>query len=413
MAYDINSMQRKDMLELIWLTSIKLKGKLLMLSDNYEAYHSNYSSQALALFNEYSPFSDAVDAVFYTSVKDSEFAKLDDIGLRQISELCIKVSDKYNLGIKLENEQAEEETNEEWKVFLDKNKKVTKVEYGKDKGKVRIYYSNGKMSALIKMEGKEYDDKGFARKLLTAAGIEATEKANLEMQDRMLDDNLFYINKEEGWIEKEKYFERMTPKDFLEIQDYKDVTVKAVYEDSKGELTFTYTAGGKTNMLFVIKASNNQKDRQWPSKTGTQYDSTKADPSNVYGAYIPGKFPKGTWNIKSFEEVNDTEFGPYKIRTDAYRYVEAWNYEFDEDINKKVWKKRLDEDGNVIKIKDENLLIHGGGWSESIIDNQKGSNKYTDTTLGCIRISNLDVYLIVKTLQKYLEMKELIELKVK
>lgn len=413
MAYDINSMQRKDMLELIWLTSIKLKGKLLMLSDNYEAYHSNYSSQALALFNEYSPFSDAVDAVFYTSVKESEFAKLDDIGLRQISELCIKVSDKYNLGIKLENEQTEEETNEEWKVFLDKNKKVTKVEYGKDKGKVRIYYSNGKMSALIKMEGKEYDDKGFARKLLTAAGIEATEKANLEMQDRMLDDNLFYINKEEGWIEKEKYFERMTPKDFLEIQDYKDVTVKAVYEDSKGELTFTYTAGGKTNILFVIKASNNQKDRQWPSKTGTQYDSTKADPSNVYGAYIPGKFPKGTWNIKSFEEVNDTEFGPYKIRTDAYRYVEAWNYEFDEDINKKVWKKRLDEDGNVIKIKDENLLIHGGGWSESIIDNQKGSNKYTDTTLGCIRISNLDVYLIVKTLQKYLEMKELIELKVK
>ena len=65
-----------------------------MLSDNYEAYHSNYSSQALALFNEYSPFSDAVDAVFYTSVKESEFAKLDDIGLRQISELSIKVSDK-------------------------------------------------------------------------------------------------------------------------------------------------------------------------------------------------------------------------------------------------------------------------------------------------------------------------------
>ena len=419
MAYDINSMQRKDMLELIWLTSIKLKGKLLMLSDNYEAYHSNYSSQALALFNEYSPFSDAVDAVFYTSVKESEFAKLDDIGLRQISELCIKVSDKYNLGIKLENEQTEEETNEEWKVFLDKNKKVTKVEYGKDKGKVRIYYSNGKMSALIKMEGKEYDDKGFARKLLTAAGIEATEKANLEMQDRMLDDNLFYINKEEGWIEKEKYFERMTPKDFLEIQDYKDVTVKAVYEDSKGELTFTYTAGGKTNMLFVIKASNNQKEREWPTISGENITDNPSDimyTTPPYGEkevpYIPGPFPKGSWEITEFEKNGEQEFGPYKIRTNAWRWVEVWELVKNKKKGGYEWRKKKDSDGNIVKAKDSGLLIHGGGWSESNLDNKKGSNKYTDTTLGCIRISNLDVELIEKVLRSYLNSKK-IKLEVK
>ena len=58
-------------------------------------------------------------------------------------------------------------------------------------------------------------------------------------------------------------------------------------------------------------------------------------------------------------------------------------------------------------------MIHGGGWSESSLDNQKGSNKYTDTTLGCIRISNLDVCLIVETLQSYLNKKGSIPLEVK
>ena len=101
MAYDINSMQRKDMLELIWLTSIKLKGKLLMLSDNYEAYHSNYSSQALALFNEYSPFSDAVDVVFYSSKYENEFNLLDDNNLREMTELSLRISDLYGLEISI------------------------------------------------------------------------------------------------------------------------------------------------------------------------------------------------------------------------------------------------------------------------------------------------------------------------
>ena len=47
------------------------------------------------------------------------------------------------------------------------------------------------------------------------------------------------------------------------------------------------------------------------------------------------------------------------------------------------------------------------------LDNKKGSNKYTDTTLGCIRISNLDVLLIVEILQKYLDTKKYISLEVR
>lgn len=87
---------------------------------------------------------------------------------------------------------------------------------------------------------------------------------------------------------------------------------------------------------------------------------------------------------------------------------------FEKQLNESTLKGlKKDSTGNIIKAKDSGLLIHGGGWSESSLDNQKGSNKYTDTTLGCIRISNLDVLLIVKILQEYLNEKKYIELEVK
>ena len=286
-----------------------------------------------------------------------------------------------------------------WKIYLNTNKKISKVEYGTDKTKAQIINSDGMIGAVIEMVGTDYEGKGFAKKLLTAAKLETTEAANLELQNTMLDDGLFYINKEEGWVTKESYFARMTAKDFLSIQDYKDITVKSVYDDSKGELTFTYTAGGKTENLFVIKASNNQKERQWPTKSG---NNNTTDPEDImyttppHGEaqvpYIPGRFPKGKWKIIAFEKNGEKEYGPYKIRTDAWRWVEVW--ELVENKKKRLeWRIKKDSKGNIIKAKDSGLLIHGGGWSESSLDNQKGSNKYTDTTLGCIRISNLDVCL--------------------
>ena len=318
--------------------------------------------------------------------------------------------------------EAEEENNIEnltlssdvWKIYLNEKNEIANVEYGNDRTKAQLINSDGSISEIINIDTEEYKKLGgFAKKLLTAAGIKVTSKADLELQEKMLDSGLFYINKEEGWIEKEKYFERMTPKDFLTIQDYKDVTVKAVYEDAKGELTFTYTAGGKTENLFVITASNNQKERKWPTKSGS---NNTTDPDDImyttppYGEeqvpYIPGKFPKGNWNITAFEKNGEKEYGPYKIRTDAWRYVEVW--ELVENKQKRLeWQLKKDSDGNIVKAKDSGLLIHGGGWSESNLDNKKGSNKYIDTTLGCIRISNLDVFLIEKTLNAYLAVKKI------
>ena len=315
-----------------------------------------------------------------------------------------------------------------WKIYLNTNKKISKVEYGTDKTKAQIINSDGMIGAVIEMVGTDYEGKGFAKKLLTAAKLETTEAANLELQNTMLDDGLFYINKEEGWVTKESYFARMTAKDFLSIQDYKDITVKAVYDDSKGELTFTYTAGKKTENLFVIKASNNQKERQWPTKSGNNVFPSEAttsaekkkiemktmpDDGTTPVDYIPEKFPKGNWKIIAFEKNGEKEYGPYKIRTDAWREVEAWEEYLDTKVYKKKWRKKTDKNGKTIKTRDSGLLIHGGGWSESSLDNQKGSNKYTDTTLGCIRINNLDVLLIVKVLQAYLNEKNYIELEVK
>lgn len=355
-------------------------------------------------------------------ITQSDFENLDSEGHKQLLLKCGLLSEKYSLGVRVSKdvEVLEESiplSEECWKVYLDKCSNVCKVEYGADKNKVQIISPNGIAGSETLMKGAEYDGKGFAKKLLTAAGIETTEKNDLMMQNRMLDDGLFYINGK-GWIEKEKYFERMTPPDFLSIQDYKDVIVKAVYEDTKGELIFTYTVGGKTENLFVIKASNNQKERQWPTASGT---NNTIDPNDImyttplYGEtkvpYIPEKFPKGNWKITAFEKSFTKEYGPYKIRTNAWRWVDVW--ELAENKKKQLeWRLKRDSNGNIIKAKDSGLLIHGGGWSESALDNKKGTNKYTDTTLGCIRISNLDVCLIEKTLNAYLNIKK-IDLEVK
>lgn len=356
-------------------------------------------------------------------ITQSDFENLDSEGHKQLLLKCGLLSEKYSLGVRVPKDVEMQEESIPlsegcWKVYLDKCSNVCKVEYGSDKNKVQIISPNGIAGSETLMKGAEYDGKGFAKKLLTAAGIETTEKNDLMMQNRMLDDGLFYINKEEGWIEKEKYFERMTPPDFLSIQDYKDVIVKAVYEDIKGELIFTYTVGGKTENLFVIKASNNQKERQWPTASGT---NNTIDPNDImyttplYGEtkvpYIPEKFPKGNWKITAFEKSFTKEYGPYKIRTNAWRWVDVW--ELAENKKKRLeWRLKRDSNGNIIKAKDSGLLIHGGGWSESALDNKKGTNKYTDTTLGCIRISNLDVCLIEKTLNAYLNIKK-IDLEVK
>lgn len=405
-------MARESAIKAIHETMFGLQGKLIFLQEQYSVYHDNYSAEAMELLGVAEAYNKAVSAAY----ENKEFDNLSDSELDEMVDLSRQVSQLYELGVDFSAADTVVNGESFWKIYLDTNKKITKVEYGTDRTKVQIISSEGNSVDVVEMIGTEYEGKGFAKKLLTAAKLETTEIANLELQNTMLDNGLFYINEKEGWVTKESYFDRMTPADFLTIQDYKDVTVKAVYDDSKGELTFTYTAGGKTENLFIIKASNNQMDREFPTSKGKEKQEamlTTPDDGTDAVPYIPGKFPKGSWEIIAFEKNGEKEYGPYKIRTDAWRYVDEWEYKYDIILNKNIWRKKLDEQGNVVKKRDAGLLIHGGGWSAATIDNKKGSNNYTDTTLGCIRISNLDVYLIVEILQNYLNSKRFIALEVK
>lgn len=363
-------------------------------------------------------------------ITQSDFENLDSEGHKQLLLKCGLLSEKYSLGVRVPKDVEVQEESIPlsegcWKVYLDKCSNVCKVEYGSDKNKVQIISPNGITRSETLMKGAEYDGKGFAKKLLTAAGIETTEKNDLMMQNRMLDDGLFYINKEEGWIEKEKYFlEKITAKGFLTLKDYKDVTVKAVYEDDKGELTFSYIMDGKTENLFVVKASNRQKKRQWPTSTGELNSSPIYTMPNSKGKpivpYKPEKFPNGKWKITAFEKNDTEEYGPYKIRTNAIRNVTGYKAKKDDNKILIDWEKIKNDKGENEMFEDGHLLIHGGtgriieNLSEvEKLDARKGTNDYKGTTLGCIRICNLDVYLIVHVLSNYLNIKGNIELEVK
>lgn len=363
-------------------------------------------------------------------ITQSDFENLDSEGHKQLLLKCGLLSEKYSLGVRVPKDVEVQEESIPlsegcWKVYLDKCSNVCKVEYGSDKNKVQIISPNGIAGSETLMKGAEYDGKGFAKKLLTAAGIETTEKNDLMMQNRMLDDGLFYINKEEGWIEKEKYFlEKITAKGFLTLKDYKDVTVKAVYEDDKGELTFSYIMDGKTENLFVVKASNRQKKRQWPTSTGELNSSPIYTMPNTKGKpivpYKPEKFPNGKWKITAFEKNDTEEYGPYKIRTNAIRNVTGYKAKKDDNKILIDWEKIKNDKGENEVFEDGHLLIHGGtgriieNLSEvEKLDARKGTNDYKGTTLGCIRICNLDVYLIVHVLSNYLNIKGNIELEVK
>lgn len=363
-------------------------------------------------------------------ITQSDFENLDSEGHKQLLLKCGLLSEKYSLGVRVPKDVEVQEESIPlsegcWKVYLDKCSNVCKVEYGSDKNKVQIISPTGIAGSETLMKGAEYDGKGFAKKLLTAAGIEATEKNDLMMQNRMLDDGLFYINKEEGWIEKEKYFlEKITAKDFLALQDYNGVTVKAVYEDGKGELSFTCTMEGKTENLFVVKASNRQRKRQWPTSSGELNSSPIYTMPNSKGKtmvpYKPEKFPNGKWKITAFEKNGTEEYGPYKIRTDAIRNVNGYKAKKDENKILIGWEEIKNDKGKKEVFEDGHLLIHGGtgkiikNLSEvEKLDARKGTNDYRGTTLGCIRICNLDVYLIVHVLSNYLNIKGNIELEVK
>ena len=406
-------MARESAIKAIHETMFGLQGKLIFLQEQYSMYHDNYSAEAMELLGVAEAYNKAVSAAY----ENKEFDNLSDSELDEMVDLSRQVSQLYELGVDFSAADTVVVNDDSfWKIYKNKDNTIIRVEYGQNATSVQIINHKGQIEKTVQ---RRTDLGGFSRSLLEAAGEEDYNNAKkIEMIETiMLDDGLFYINKEEGWVTKESYFARMTAKDFLSIQDYKDITVKAVYNDSKQELLFTYTAGGITNTLFKLKASNNQRKRDFPTRLGdntfVEEDTMKTMPNDGTASvpYIPGKFPKGMWRITAFEPDGTQDYGYYKIRTNAWREVEAWE-EYKNEKGRSKWRLKRDADGNIVKTKDAGLLLHGGGWSQSVLDNTRGSNAYTDTTHGCIRLENIDVLLIVEVLQEYLNTQGFITLEV-
>ena len=109
--------------------------------------------------------------------------------------------------------------------------------------------------------------------------------------------------------------------------------------------------------------------------------------------YDPMPFPSGVWKITGVEWQEDIGFdynvyGPVKIRTNAWQWVNVW--ELDEDGD--YLRKRGDE------VKDHGYLLH---FSVSA------------TTLGCIRLASpQDAKTIGKLIAKALKNGESVELEV-
>jgi len=110
--------------------------------------------------------------------------------------------------------------------------------------------------------------------------------------------------------------------------------------------------------------------------------------------YDPMPFPKGLWNITGIEWQKDFRFdekvyGPVKIRTDAWQWVNVWKLDKDGDYFEETGKR----------VKDFAYHLH---YSTS------------STTLGCIRLPNAkEATTIGKIIEQLFAQKEPVQLEVK
>ena len=316
-------MAREPAIKAIHETMFGLQGKLIFLQEQYSVYHDNYSPEAMELVGVAEAYNKAVSAAY----ENNEFDNLSDSELDEMVDLSRQVSQLYELGVDFSAADTVVVNDDSfWKIYKNKDNAIIRVEYGQNAASVQIINHKGQIEKTVQ---RRTDLGGFSRSLLEAAGEEDYNNAKkIEMIETiMLDDGLFYINKEEGWVTKESYFARMTAKDFLSIQDYKDITVKAVYDDSKGELTFTYTAGGKTENLFVIEASNNQ----WKAKNvlpSIELVAKLARFMNVSLDWLVyGENPETTLSENTAENPYSRKSILYRIETVLLQNNEDYDYE--------------------------------------------------------------------------------------
>lgn len=318
-----------------------------------------------------------------------------------------------------------------------------------DKDNTNVYYLDKNVITNEITEIKQNDD--MYRKLSTALGIEK-KITNEKLKEQMLDNGYCFVNNV-GWIKQQDYNEHREGKNEKEVlsssyeygifkrlqnaienHDKKafealpkdkfnnyDDWIKLIEDDNTQLSNFKLRAKYITNHLYLyyfntaktevyaeildIDALSKVKERLYPTANGNDIyeapnikksNTTRTIPNNNY--YIPKVFPSGTWEINDIVETtnNYKEFGPYKLKTNAYQEVKIWNFGIQNKTDTKpYWYETQNTDN------DKGYLIHGGdGGNDSIdiIDKSKGNNRFSTNTQGCIRISNKDVYLLVNLL---------------
>jgi hypothetical protein len=200
--------------------------------------------------------------------------------------------------------------------------------------------------------------------------------------------------------------------------EQKPSLITATYDDSDNKATFyQYDKRGHSRVLFEMDATNNQKDRQYPTGSGKASGEpmlTMPPDGSTPTPYIPGKFPEGKTKITGVESSGKEEYGPFKFRTTAVRMVEAWERITDE-TGKQKWQRMTDKNGNPVLVPDSGLLLHGGGYTQGGEKNYSplGNNRVDDNTIGCIRIPNQDASKIKDTVTDYIKKRGPIDLEVK
>ncbi len=200
--------------------------------------------------------------------------------------------------------------------------------------------------------------------------------------------------------------------------------LKVLYKGSEKKLRVYYRIKGDDSSkieILCIDALSSVLARNCPvgsdlnlspkkAKPNTICTTSSTLPSNNNRYYIPKIFPcnnnSSPWHINGISSgKGSSDFGLWKIETDAYQMVNVWEYDYEEEL----WRQ-TDE-----MVRDEGYLIHGGDGSSrdpqqyNEIDKLKGNNRYYTTTRGCIRVNNKDVVLLKSIFENNLP----IELEVK
>lgn len=353
-----------------------------------------------------------LDRLNHTGIEEL-FDKCQEIAFRMYLDCRLDYPDSGKISIINDDDTNTVEDNN-WRINIDSNNKIVNIKYGKADN-VEIIQNNTVLHIFNLLSYKGGLSSKFSE--IYASCKYGNKYDPLAIEDILLNSGIyfFWYKDDNGsnlkeWLPKEDYIKTKSDEEFSNIDLEKtQVTVTAEYKKGTNKLKFYYQIQGKSKkLLFDFLASNNQKNREFPTRDNTNDPTheilyTCTSPKHPY---IPQPFPSGTWKIQTFDTINDPLYGHYIFRTNATQKVEIWEKAEKETVLKNGEKKKIiflqkakDSNGNQLYVIDSGYQIHGGGYKNET--DSLRSNQYIKNTEGCIRLQNIDTEIIYNTLLSY------------